>query len=105
MPNLATGVRLATQLATYADGAAAACGPEQRRESIVCMAMTNTLSCEQLDGRHVGSSLSVSDISTAGTQQHFKRRHYLGLCTKSAPTAMLMAGVALPAVGARQHAH
>lgn len=72
---------------SYVDLAAAASIPEQRLKSIMRMAMTNTLFCEQSDGKNVCHSATSALL--ARNDDVYAYASYM--CAKSAPTAMNMA--------------
>lgn len=72
---------------SYADLATVACVPEQRLKSIIRMALTNALFCEQPDGKHVGHSATSALL--ARNEDVYAYATYM--CAKSAPTAMHMA--------------
>ena len=72
---------------SYADLAAAAGVPEQRLKSIIRMAMTNKLFCEQPDGKYVRHSATSALLARNGDVYAYASY----MCSKSAPTAMHMA--------------
>lgn len=71
---------------SYADLATAAGVPEQRLKSIIRMAMTNTLFCEEPDGKHVRHSATSAML--ARNDDVYAYATYM--CAKSAPMAMHM---------------